>query len=171
MANYLFTFYNSYGITVVWITVFSSAYKLFTNNWCPCVLVCMISSDATIYLLQIHQPHSWSSLWSCRYTREITCEVMWDKVNNVVDLVVDWLFQLHHSTKPSFQVGVIKVWKLVAWEGPTVNIFQWITVEFCNRETFPANYSWVLQPRNFSTSNNLQYTVLFSFLHLLVWNL
>ena len=30
-----------------WIAVFSSAYKLFTNNWYPCVLVYMISSDAT----------------------------------------------------------------------------------------------------------------------------
>ena len=28
-----------------------------------------------------------------------------------------------------------------------------------NHESFPANYNLVLQPRNFSTSNNLQYTV------------
>ena len=29
----------------------------------------------------------------------------------------------------------------------------------CNRECFPANYSLFLQPRNFCTLNDLQYTV------------
>ena len=53
------------------------------------------------------------------------------------NIVVDWLFQLHRSVKSSFQVGAIKICKLVAREGPTANVFQRITVEFYNRETFP----------------------------------
>ena len=56
------------------------------------------------------------------------------KMNNIV---VDWLFQLHRSAKPSFLVGAIKICKLVTREGPTTNVFQRITVEFCNRQTFP----------------------------------
>ena len=28
---------------------------------------------------------------------------------NIVDLIVDWLFQLHRLAKPSFRVGAIKV--------------------------------------------------------------
>ena len=56
------------------------------------------------------------------------------KMNNIA---VDWLFQLHRSAKPSFRVGAIKICKLIAREGPTANVFQRITVEFCNRETFP----------------------------------
>jgi len=59
------------------------------------------------------------------------------KMNNNVDSVVDQLFQLHRLVEPSFRVGAIKVGKPVTREGPTVNVFQRITVEFCNRETFP----------------------------------
>ena len=42
--------------------------------------------------------------------------------------------------------------KLMVWPHDTA-------MQHCNCECFPANYSWVLQPQNFSTSNNLQYTV------------
>ena len=56
------------------------------------------------------------------------------KMNNIV---VDWLFQFHRSEKSSFRVGAIKICKLVAREGPTANVFQQITVELCNHETFP----------------------------------
>ena len=56
------------------------------------------------------------------------------KMNNIV---VDWLFQLHRLVKSSFPVRAIKICKLVTREGPAANVFQRITVEFCNRETFP----------------------------------
>jgi len=123
-------------ISVSWIAVFSSACKLFTNNWRPCVLVYMISSDATIHFkfitaimveLLVMPICTWDHMQG--YVRQ--------KMNNIVDSVVDWLFQLHCSTKPFFQVGAIKFWKLVAWEGPTTNVFQRITVEFYNCKTFP----------------------------------
>jgi len=125
-------------ILVTWIVVFSSAYKLFADSWCLCVL---ISSDATTHFKFINRTRDRTCGHADTHVRSHArlCETEQQNMNNIVHSwsVINWLFQLHRSAKPSFRVGAIKVWKLVTWEGPTANVFQRITLEFCNRETFP----------------------------------
>jgi len=143
MGNYLFAFYSSYGISVMWITVFSSAYKLLDPScspitgvhmswykWYPQMQLLISNSSITLMVIQIY-------MWG--HVRDRRWIIFW--------LQGCWLFISTPSLGKTF---------LSSWSNQSLKISR---LRRANRECFPVNYSWVLQPRNFFTSNNLQYTV------------
>jgi len=151
-------------MSVMWIAVFSSAYKLFTNNWYPCVLIYMISSDATTHFKFINCTrdracghaidhmcpedirsmvmliHTWGHMWG--YVRQNSRT--WIILFTCNRLLIDYFNSIVRQSLP-FELEQSK--------------FEISHSRRANHECFPANYIRVLQPWNFSTSNNLQYTV------------